>query len=113
MPDGYYPPRAFSKLLYEGVVFGPSRKRWVDFFVRLLHQTIITCGRCGTPIEEIIWTRENVEAFFDLAKAKGRDCLEDEMCRDYDDRVLTCSACNHAAHLARDGPTPDDPSVPF
>lgn len=113
MPYGYYAPRAFPKLFYESVVFGSSRQRSADFFIGLLRETIISCGRCGIRLRDIIWTREDVESLFDLARAKGRDHLERRIYRDYDDRVLACSACNRAAHLAWDGLTPDDLGEPF
>ena len=113
MPFGYYAPRTFPKLLYEGVVFGFSREDWIGFFFRILCKTKVTYGQCGARMLDTIWTRDGVASLFDLAKAKGFRHLEDVMYREYHDRVLTCPACKHVAHLAWDGPTADDPSVPF
>ena len=113
MPCGGYVPRAFVKLLYEGVVFGPSRKKTIAWIFRLLRLTTVTCGRCGAPIPETIWTRADVARLFDLADTKGLPHLKNAMHREFDARVLTCAACNHVAHLRRNDPTGDDPRAPF
>lgn len=113
MQFGYYAPRAFAKLLFEGVVFGSSRAASNSFFCRLMRKTRVTCGRCGARMLASIWTRDEVASLFDLGKAKGLDHLGVVMCREYDGRVLTCAACNHVAHLAWDEPSVEDPSLPF
>lgn len=101
MPCGYYAPQAFAKFLHEGVVFGSSRRSTIDFFLELQHRTVITCVRCGARWRANIWTREQVDVLYALAKnARCREPLERAMTRKYARTVVSCRRCGRAAHLA-------------
>lgn len=101
--DGYFAPRALAKLLDDSVQFGSLRQESIDWFYKFLCDAVVSCGRCGARMKNAVWSRGEIARWYDFADATDRDQLEEVICSYYDERVLTCAACNHTAHLAWDG----------
>ena len=51
MPHGYIAPQAFIKLFYGSVVWSNSQSGAIRFFLCLLRDTRVFCGRCHTTIQ--------------------------------------------------------------
>lgn len=113
MPRRYDAPRAFSKLFFEAFELSNSRADAIDFCFRLVQDSVVKCGRCGTEIHNALWTREEIESFRALSQAiYGLLMLRKAINRDYGERQPTCPACHHTAHLARTYPAAND-EIPY
>ena len=100
MPNTYHAPRGFSKLLYEAVLFGSSRASEINFLSRFVQRTVVACGRCGSRIDNALWSRKEIAAFCNFAAQSDLDALRALIQGDYDAKRPRCPACAHVAPLA-------------
>lgn len=101
MPHGYVAPRSFVKLFYHAVVWSKSQSSAIRFFLHLLRDTRVVCGRCRTTIHCKLWNRGAARRLYAVARRAGNDWqLEDRMLGDYSRLQPTCPACGLTTHLA-------------
>lgn len=99
-PGDYVAPRGLIKLLYQSAVYSDSRRSSLAHMMKILHDTRVVCGSCGTAIDCRLWRKSEIRRLCGMARLQGLRQLEDAMCRDYDSQRPTCRNCGHSAPLA-------------